>query len=296
MNIISPSFSHVVGFDRAARAFHCTKDILLLVISALYIELAAACAMLDEVHEDLPSYSNDTNAYTLSSIERHNIVITCLPVAQYGANNAANALTYLVRTFPSIRLGLIVGIGGGEPSMADIRLGDIVGTRVMQYDIGKIIEDGQMQYTAILKIPHQLLKGSRITSILKEKFEGYPEYDHPNSPEYLSLSTYTHVSQILGCDECDHSMLVPRSRPKTDNPLIHYGAIASGNQVMRSGTQRDNIARQLDEWQRYAAAAAAAYTRELLEVLPVAESHSKAVYAPNPRKFAQLPWEQHEFD
>lgn len=33
----------------------------------------------------------------------------------------------MLRSFPQIRFGLMVGIGGGEPSMnADIRLGDVV--------------------------------------------------------------------------------------------------------------------------------------------------------------------------
>ncbi|POR32105.1 Ankyrin repeat domain-containing protein 50 [Tolypocladium paradoxum] len=285
-------------------------------ICALHIEMAAARAMLDEVYEDLPRQPNDSNTYTLGSIEHHNIVIACLPTAQYGLNNAANVLTHLVRTFPSIRAGLMVGIGGGAPSKADVHLGDIVvGTRVMQYDLGKIVGDGEIQRTAIPKIPHPLLgtavsslrakherDSSRIPSILREKFEGHSEYGRPSSQDRLFSSTYDHVSSTSGCDECDHSKLVPRSRRRTDDPLIHYGAIASGNQVMRSATQRDNIARQLDvicfemeaaglmdilpclpirgicdysdshknkEWQRYAAAAAAAYARELLAVLPV---------------------------
>ncbi|OAA71494.1 Pfs, NACHT and Ankyrin domain protein [Cordyceps fumosorosea ARSEF 2679] len=293
--------------------------------------MAAARAMLDEVPQDLPRHRNDSNAYTLGSIEHHNIVIACLPTAQYGTNNAANVLTHLVRTFPSIRLGLMVGIGGGVPSKADIRLGDIVvGTRVMQYDLGKILGDRQFQPTAIPKIPQQLLgtvvsslrakhelEPSRVPSILRDKFEGHSEYGHPNSPDYLFCATYDHVSPTPGCDGCDHSKLVPRSRRMTNDPLIHYGAIASGNQVLRSGTVRDNIARRLDvicfemetaglvdilpclpirgvcdysdshknkQWQRYAAAAAAAYATELLAVLPVTESRTKPVNVPNPHR------------
>ncbi|KAM0412754.1 hypothetical protein ACHAPD_007800 [Fusarium lateritium] len=291
--------------------------------------MAAAHAMLDEIHETLPMHVDDSNAYILGNIKQHNIVVACLPEGRYGLNNAANVLTHLVRTFSSIRAGLMVGIGGGVPSKTDIRLGDIVvGTRVMQYDLGKIVGDGQMQHTAIPKISQQLLgtavsslrarherEGSRILSILREKFKEHSEYRRPASADCLFLSTYDHVSQTSACDECDHSKLVRRRIRETDDPLIHYGAIASGNQVMRSGTQRDSIARQLDvicfemeaaglmdilpclpirgicdyldshknkEWQRYAAAAAASYARELLTVLPVAEARVKATYMPNP--------------
>ncbi|KAK2666288.1 Nucleoside phosphorylase superfamily [Fusarium oxysporum f. sp. vasinfectum] len=205
-------------------------------ICALHIEMAAACAMLDEIHETLPTHADDSNAYILGNIKQHNVVVACLPEGRYGLNNAANVLTHLVRTFPSIRAGLMVGIGGGVPSKVDLRLGDIVvGTRVMQYDLGKIVGDGQMQHTAIPKIPQQLLgtavaslrarherEGSRIPSILREKFEEHSEYRRPASPDCLFLSTYDHVSQTSACDECDHSKLVLRHIRETDDPLIHY--------------------------------------------------------------------------
>ena len=87
---------------------------------------------------------------------------------------------------------------------------------------------------------------------------------------------------------------------------------------MKSSTTRDNVARQLDvicfemetaglidiipclpirgicdyadshkneEWQRYAAATAAAYARELLEELPVTESYATNAYVHDPSKF-----------
>ncbi|KAH7115650.1 hypothetical protein EDB81DRAFT_953098 [Dactylonectria macrodidyma] len=91
-------------------------------ICALPIEMAAARAMLDDVHQDLPRHTNDTNTYTLGNVQRHNVVVACLPTAQYGTNNAANVLTHLIRTFPSICLGLMVGIGGGVPSKVDMQV------------------------------------------------------------------------------------------------------------------------------------------------------------------------------
>ncbi|KAL5041989.1 nucleoside phosphorylase domain-containing protein [Aspergillus fruticulosus] len=301
-------------------------------ICALPIEMAAARAMLDEVHEALPIYEDDSNTYTLGSIAQHNVVIACLPADQYGTNNAANIMTNMKRTFPCIRAGLIVGIGGGVPGKADVRLGDIVvGTRVMQYDLGKLVGDGQLQRTAFPRIPHQLLgtavsslrakhelKPSRIPSILQQKLGGHPEYTRPSSPDRLFHATYDHASSTTaGCDACDHSKLVPRSKRAMDNVIVHYGAIASGNQVMKTGIIRDRIARQLDvicfemeaaglmdilpclpirgicdyadshknnEWQRYAAATAAAYARELLEELPVAAASARIVYTPSHRK------------
>ncbi|GFF40652.1 ankyrin repeat and protein kinase domain-containing protein 1 [Aspergillus udagawae] len=300
-------------------------------ICALHIEMAAARAMLDDVHEAIPRDAEDSNTYVLGSIKQHNIVIACLPAAQYGTNNAANVMTNMKRTFSAIRAGLLVGIGGGVPSKADVRLGDVVvGTRVMQYDLGKVVGNGQLRRTAIPRIPHHLLgtavsalrskhelNPSRVPSILRLKLEGHPEYGRPSSSDRLFHATYEHESTTASCDGCDQLKLVPRSRRMSDNIIIHYGAIASGNQVLRSGTTRDNIARELDvicfemeaaglmdilpclpirgicdysdshkskEWQRYAAATAAAYARELLEELPVAKAHAKFTCMPNPHQ------------
>ena len=291
-------------------------------ICALPIEMGAAQAMLDETHQSLPIDVDDTNTYVLGRIAKHNVVIACLPATQYGTNNAANVATNLTRTFPSIRASLMVGIGGGVPGKSEIRLGDVVvGTRVMQYDLGKMVGAGQLQRTAVPRIPHHLLGTavsslrakhelgpSRVSAILQEKLRRYPGYARPALPDLLFEATYDHVSSTANCDECNQSRLLPRGRRVQDDVVIHYGAIASGNQVMRSGKMRDEVASQLDvicfemeavgvmtafpclpirgicdysdshktkEWQGYAAGSAAAYATELLWVLPVSTKHTR---------------------
>ncbi|KAJ4308618.1 hypothetical protein N0V84_011995 [Fusarium piperis] len=276
--------------------------------------MAAARAMLDEVHGDLPQDANDKNTYMLGSIGPHNIVIACLPNGHYGTNNAASVSTNLLRSFPSIHKGFMVGIGGGVPSRADIRLGDVVvGTRVMQYDLCKLV-DGDIQRTAHAKTPNYSLQtavsnlrskheleASRVPTILQDMATKYPEYDHPASPDRLFLATYKHDPQFSSCSSCDQSKVLPKSTRMPNHPKIHHGAIASGNQVMKDSVARDDIARKLDiicfemeaaglmdvlpclpirgicdyadshkskEWQKYAAATAAAYAKELIETLP----------------------------
>ena len=56
----------------------------------------------------------------------HNIVIACLPSGHYGTNNAATVVTKMCQSFPSISVGLMVGIGGLVPGKVDIRLEDVV--------------------------------------------------------------------------------------------------------------------------------------------------------------------------
>ena len=98
-------------------------------ICALEAELAASQAMLDREHPDHLQAENDTNTYTLGRIGRHNVVLACLPSGTTGISAAAIAARDLLRSFPRVRFGLMVGVGGGAPSndrCQDIRLGDVV--------------------------------------------------------------------------------------------------------------------------------------------------------------------------
>jgi len=100
-------------------------------VCVLPCELNASRALLDEEHERLQPGEKDDNNYLLGRMGKHNVVIafpgTC------GLNAAAQTATNMVRTFRSIRFGLMVGVGGGAPKppdpedpLRDIRLGDVV--------------------------------------------------------------------------------------------------------------------------------------------------------------------------
>lgn len=290
--------------------------------------MAAARAMLDETHGDLPRSGNDTNSYCLGRIKHHNVVIACLPKAQYGTVNAANVVTDLTRTFSSVRRGLMVGIGGGAPSQADVRLGDVVvGTCVVQYEPGKVLSGGMMQRTAIPKVPELSLRKavsslqaghelhpSQIPLILREKMKAHVQFSLPKTPDRLFQTTYNHEPTAASCDDCDKSQLVERKARVSLDPVIHYGVIASGDKVMKDGTTRDAVSKELNaicfemeaaglmdvlpclsirgicdysdshkakEWQGYAGATAAAYAREFLEVL-AADGEAKEPYVASP--------------
>jgi nucleoside phosphorylase len=97
-------------------------------VCALPEELTAARAMLDETYPDLPSTNaRDSNVYNLGRVYNHKVVIALLPTGVYGTTSAATTAKEMLFSFPNIRFGLLVGIGGGIPSNAnDIRLGDVV--------------------------------------------------------------------------------------------------------------------------------------------------------------------------
>lgn len=81
-------------------------------ICALPVELAAAEEMLDDVHDRLPQDVDDTNLYTLGRIGAHNVVIASLPAGQMGTNPAAALATNMKAKFRSVKIGIMVGIGG----------------------------------------------------------------------------------------------------------------------------------------------------------------------------------------
>ena len=119
------------------------KDYSVGCICAIPKELTAARAILDSIHTPLEAQpKHDENNWTLGSIGKHNVAISCLP--EYGVVSAAVAAKSTQNTFPRLKFGLMIGVGGSIPSDGnDIRLGDIVVSLptgehggVIQYDLG----------------------------------------------------------------------------------------------------------------------------------------------------------------
>ncbi|KAF2465937.1 purine and uridine phosphorylase [Lindgomyces ingoldianus] len=325
------------------------KDYTVGWICAIVTEYVAAQAFLDERH-DGPKYvlPHDNNDYTLGNIGKHNVVIAVLPEGEYGISSATSVARDMLHTFPNVRIGLMVGIGGGAPSSKhDIRLGDIVVSTprdgkggVFQYDFGKAIQDQSFQPTGFLNQPPTVLRtavtglkaqyeseGHRfeeaINSILEKKLRLREKYQRPApSSDRLYQTGVVHpLNDERNCAVAcgDHPLnLEPRGERTEveDNPAIHYGLIASANQLMKDALLRDKFAKEYDilcfemeaaglmnqfpclvirgicdysdthknkEWQGYAAMAAAAYAKDLLcRILPnkvEAESRISAIFS-----------------
>lgn len=236
-------------------------------ICALPIEAAAAAEMLDENFGILDEQdAADSNTYILGRIGKHHVVIACLPGGQYGTTSATTVANNMLRTFSkSLRIGLMVGIGGGIPSATnDIRLGDIVisypqGTcgGAIQYDIGKVVAGGEFERTRSLNSPPRAL----LTAV--NAMRAAELRDEPRYPEYLQSAIgrtartrknfgrpaarcdrlfqakHDHLANASSCDGCPAGWEQTRSEREDNNPQPHYGIIASGNSVIKHGETRE---------------------------------------------------------
>ncbi|CAJ2504448.1 Uu.00g118420.m01.CDS01, partial [Anthostomella pinea] len=224
----------------------------------------AAAAMLDETHEGLPPIPGDINTYKLGTINQHNVVIAVLPHDGYGTNNAAAVASNMERSFPSLRVRLMVGIGGGAPGQVDVLLGNVVvSNSVVQYDIGKVVRDGKFQpkgtstrpppelMTAVanLQATHETRHGG-LPRILAEDLERNPSMlgfaSRCHLQDWLFESTYEHVEGQDTCVHCDASRIQVRPNRPDTYPRIHHGVVASANRVMKHATTRDEKAEQFN--------------------------------------------------
>ncbi|KAG9512227.1 purine and uridine phosphorylase, partial [Aureobasidium melanogenum] len=236
------------------------------IICALVEEKAAMEAMLDEEHEQLQQKSGDHNSYTFGKIGKHNVVIACLPGGHQGKAAAATLAVHMMYSFP-IKLGLMVGIGGGVPSQVPtIRLGDVVVSMpegmhggVVQYDLGKLESDG-FRRKGHLDKPSKALLGA-VTSLRAKH-----ERKDPDFPRYLTAiannrrmatkygfqgtqhdrlfgSEEIHPKDRQTCDHCVSSLrMVQRTDRDDDTHQVFYGTILSGDLVMKNGEERDRRA------------------------------------------------------
>ncbi|KAL3455743.1 hypothetical protein BJX64DRAFT_57632 [Aspergillus heterothallicus] len=297
-------------------------------ICALAVEMTAARAMLDDEHEKPTDQDpSDDNNYCLGRIASYNIVITCLPAGVYGVTSAAVVGTQMRQTFKCLKYGLMVGIGGGAPHKdCDLRLGDVVVSKpgrgsggVIQFDFGKEYGNGLFERGGSLnQPPEELLKaltyletehfmrGNRIPELLHSAYAQYPKllptFSYQGQENDLLFdSEYKHYGSATTCEQCDGSRLVQRSPRLENTPQVFQGLIASGNQVMKHGSTRERLRKELGvicfemeaaglmnilpclvirgicdysdshknkRWQPYAAITAAAFASELIQALP----------------------------
>lgn len=239
-------------------------------------------------------------------------------MGMYGTIPAATVAANMTTTFPSIRFGLLVGIGGGVPPK--VRLGDVVVSvphgvhpGVVQWDMGKTEQGSAFRRTGVLNNqPTSLLAAlsalesdrqlgiSEISSHLEKLGLDYPilkeKYLKSNHlKDVLFDKDYAHQGGTSDCKDCAKDRMIDRG---PENFTVHFGVIASGNQVIKDAAFREALVKDLGEvlciemeaaglmnnfpcivirgicdyadshknkaWQEHAAAVAAAFAKDLL--------------------------------
>lgn len=248
------------------------------LIAALPVEFAAIQVMMDSTSE----MEKDGIVYIVGSIGSHSVVAFLL--THMGNDFAALGAAKLLASFPSVLDILMVGIAAGVPGQDSISLGDIIVSDkygVIQYDNVKRVGDKIEIRDTSAKPSAQLIR-----SIRAIETRSYQE-ERPWEAHLARAS--------------------PRfQRPVAGLTRVHYGKIGSGNMLLRDDVLRDDLARNHnllgfemegsgiadaawdvgrgyllvrgvsdyadpqkdDSWQPYAALAAAAYARAVIEHLP----------------------------
>ncbi|KAG5304878.1 hypothetical protein I7I50_05111 [Histoplasma capsulatum G186AR] len=162
-----------------------------------------------------------------------------------------------------------------------------------------------MSAVAKLNAEH-LARGNSICESIFQMLESNPrmtpKFQFPGTAhDVLFDADYNHNKSGKNCEQCDTRRLLTRGSRETREPVVHYGLIGSANRVMRDGITRERLRQEhgilcfdmeaaglVDNfpclvirgicdysdshknkrWQPYAAAAAAAYAKELLNIAP----------------------------
>ncbi|KAI1328085.1 nucleoside phosphorylase domain-containing protein [Xylariaceae sp. FL0255] len=222
--------------------------------------------------------------YSFGRIAQHNVVLAWLPAGATGTTSAAVVAAQFRTTFPSTQYGLLAGVGGGAPNKkTNIRLGDVVVSKPAGRFggvTGSLNKPPRVLLSALASLETKChLQGSRLSTALLAIPVAYPE-----------------LCSAATCTLCEQSRLTTRNPRISQDPIIHFGLIASANQVMRHGITRERLRDELDvlcfemeaaglmdnlpclnkRWQPYAAATAAACAREILQFAPITSDEEKA--------------------
>ncbi|KAE8335233.1 hypothetical protein BDV24DRAFT_171499 [Aspergillus arachidicola] len=234
------------------------------------VEVAAAKAALDRVHNNLPTdqVSDDNNNYILGNLQGHNVVVAYPKV--YGKSSLADVTAQLHASYPSVRFNLMVGITGGMPDTNDdVRLGDVVVSKsatgwpyVLEYAVNGERAKDQIVLGRAFDRPRFLLltamgkaetaaifKESKMPRYISEIVQKDPvTFAHPGPEQDILFDANcdhaTNESEKGGCSHCDPDRIRSRQRREVQDPLVHY--VARACHLTRNGAGRDQFALRQD--------------------------------------------------
>ncbi|KAL2826365.1 WD40-repeat-containing domain protein [Aspergillus pseudoustus] len=294
-------------------------------IAPLEIEVQAALRMLDKVHAGGFSVSpGDDYVFHAGEINGHNIVIATFAAGQpYGTSSATSLASHVRKSFPNLWFGLLVGVAAGLPNLAcspprDIRLGDVIVAlsegdypAILPYGLGK--QKGASGFE-LLRYGHSLpqtirVVGSAIGKIKakEQDTEAVLRYYNEAARKDTKFSDPGQENDFLYLS-CDDTPIARQRRSDAKRTCVWYGSIGSGDKLLKSSRDRDELRdkynviglemeaagvmneipvgnirgvcdygdeRKNKDWQPYAAAMAAAFAKAVLsEITPKSATQS----------------------
>lgn len=245
------------------------------------LELLPARLMLDEEHPTPPYDTHyDENTYICGTINGHAVVVATCPQGETGNVNAGRLTGPMLKTFPNIRMAVLVGIGGGIPRLEvsedpleNVHLGDVVvgwpgdgKPACVYHDRGRAKVDGQFEMVGTMQNPDWRLTNAlgilasdhdldrttfedqlaRLQRHKNKKKFAYPglEYDRLFKAGYRHIGDYR--SKCMACDQSELVQRPQRTKEGQQTLVFHQGRIATGNSVIQDGERRDEISVRCD--------------------------------------------------
>lgn len=234
-------------------------------IAPLEIEARAALLLLDHRHEGrFPVTRGDDYVFQAGDICGHNVIIATLPAGQeYGTGSAAALASQVKRFFPNLWFGLLVGVAAGLPDMnreppRDIRLGDIlVGlpdidhAGLIAYDLGKetgkdglkLLRCGQVLANTETVVRSAIgsikLRAPNDAELFLHHYEAIKDEEHANGT-FADPGEALDILYHVGNDG-ENKMLQRAERPAAKRTRVWYGAIGSGDKLVKSALIKDQL-------------------------------------------------------
>ena len=228
------------------------------ILTALPEEFAAVRSFTDRPR--LSNVDGDRADYLIGTMpsavpyRAHTVALTML--SDTGNDAAASACANLLRSYPSVRCLLMVGIAAGVPSPGrperHVRLGDIVVAKgIAEYDSVRENDDGPVTRrpfpppSPLLWRRVRLLQAGEMTGdrpwedLLAAQLVTFPRFRRPPESTDVLYSSKRADRQVPHPD-----MTLSGHHP--GQPKVHIGRIASGDRSLRSARKRDQIAARHD--------------------------------------------------
>lgn len=274
--------------DGATQPTWSPEDYTVGWICLHFEDCLAAELFLDNPHQPESVSPHDINAYVLGKIGGHNIVTANLPMGNFDVSGRSAGMVAgdMLASFPNIKIALVTGIGGAAPSsMHSIKLGDVVVSAPLDVTCNEGVSQNELSEGMRERNPQMPDFAVQLPTLLRtvvDRLKAHYEIEGHQIEETISsvLEKYPHLG------ECRR----PEGTPAEDKLSIHYGSIVSGGEVTTgendvlcvdtavAGLMKDfpcfairGICDDSDpdkKWHGYAAMAAAAVAKDLLNEIP----------------------------